>query len=114
MLTGKTKNKLALQKRLGLEQDDSVMMIGIVSRLTEQKGMELIARVMPELMASRVQLVVLGTGDPHYENVFRSASQTYPGRLSANFTYSEELALVLGTSPVDPKKVIQSPKLLLR
>ena len=92
IISGKKKNKLALQRRLGLEEDADVMMIGIVSRLTEQKGMELIARVMPELMASRVQLVVLGTGDPHYENVFRSASQTYPGRLSANFTYSEELS----------------------
>ena len=92
MLTGKTKNKLALQKKLGLEQDDSVMMIGIVSRLTEQKGMELISRILPELMASRVQLVILGTGEYHYENVFRSAAQAYPGRLSANFTYSEELS----------------------
>ena len=68
------------------------MMIGIVSRLTEQKGMELISRVLPELMASRVQLVVLGTGEAHYENVFRSAQNAYPGRLSANFTYSEELS----------------------
>ena len=92
MLSGKTKNKLALQKQLGLEEDDSVMMIGIVSRLTEQKGMELIARVLPELMASRVQLVVLGTGEYHYENVFRSAMHAFPGRLSANFTYSEELS----------------------
>ena len=92
MLTGKTKNKLALQHRLGLEEDDSVMMLGIVSRLTEQKGMELISRVLPELMASRVQLVVLGTGEAHYENVFRSAAQAYPGRLSANFTYSEEIS----------------------
>ncbi|MBR4122758.1 MAG: glycosyltransferase, partial [Erysipelotrichaceae bacterium] len=75
-----------------LEEDDSVMMIGIVSRLTEQKGMELISRVLPELMASRVQLVVLGTGEYHYENVFRSAANAYAGRLSANFTYSEELS----------------------
>ena len=67
-------------------------MFGIVSRLTEQKGMELIARVLPDLMASRAQLVVLGTGEYHYENVFRSAAQAYPGRLSANFTYSEELS----------------------
>ena len=92
ILTGKTKNKLALQRQLGLEEDDSVMMIGIVSRLTEQKGMELISRVLPELMASRVQLVVLGTGEYHYENVFRSAANAYAGRLSANFTYSEELS----------------------
>lgn len=92
VLSGKIKNKLALQRQLGLEEDDSVMMFGIVSRLTEQKGMELIARVLPDLMASRAQLVVLGTGEYHYENVFRSAAQAYPGRLSANFTYSEELS----------------------
>ena len=92
VLSGKTKNKLALQRQLGLEQDDSVMMMGIVSRLTEQKGMELIARVLPELMASRVQLVVLGTGEAHYESVLRSAEEAYPGRMSVNLRYSEELS----------------------
>lgn len=90
--SGKTKNKLALQRELGLAEDENVMLFGIVSRLTEQKGIDLITRILPELMASRAQLVLLGTGEPRYENVFRSAAQAYPGRLSANFTYSEELS----------------------
>ena len=58
----KWKNKVALQKELGLAQDKSKFMIGIVSRLTDQKGLDLIAYVMDELCAEDVQLVVLGTG----------------------------------------------------
>ena len=59
----KWKNKVALQKELGLAQDKSKFMIGIVSRLTDQKGLDLIAYVMDELCAEDVQLVVLGTGE---------------------------------------------------
>ncbi len=88
----KEKNKLALQERLGLNVDKDVMMIGIVSRLTDQKGMDLIAYVMDELCQDSIQLVVLGTGDEQYENMFRYFETKYPGKVSACICYSDELS----------------------
>ena len=67
----KSKNKIALQKDLGLEVNDKKMMIGIVSRLTDQKGIDLIAYIMDELCQDNIQLVILGTGEERYENMFR-------------------------------------------
>ena len=57
---------------MGLARDDKKFMIGIVSRLTDQKGLDLIQCVMDEICTDDVQLVVLGTGDDKYENMFRS------------------------------------------
>ena len=88
----KWKNKVALQKELGLAQDKSKFMIGIVSRLTDQKGLDLIAYVMDELCAEDVQLVVLGTGEEKYENMFRHFDWKYNDRVSANIYYSEEMS----------------------
>ena len=67
----KIKNKLKLQEELGLEKNAGTMMIGIVSRLTDQKGFDLIERVMDELCQDNVQIVILGTGEERYENMFR-------------------------------------------
>ena len=67
----KIKNKIALQKELGLEENQKTMMIGVVSRLTDQKGFDLVAYVMDELCQDAVQIVVLGTGEEQYENMFR-------------------------------------------
>lgn len=88
----KVKNKLALQKELGLEVDAGKFMIGIVSRLTDQKGFDLIAYVMDELCAWDVQLVVLGTGEERYENMFRHFDWKYNNRVSANIYYSEDMS----------------------
>ena len=88
----KVKNKRALQQQLGLEQDDKKFMIGIVSRLTDQKGFDLIQCVMDEICTDDVQLVVLGTGDEKYENMFRHYDWKYNGRVSANIYYSEEMS----------------------
>lgn len=88
----KPKNKLALQEELGLEKDNKVMMIGIVSRLTDQKGFDLIAYVLDELLQDNIQLVVLGTGEEQYENMFRHFAWKYPDRVSANIYYSEEMS----------------------
>lgn len=85
-------NKLALQEELGLDKDVHVMMIGIVSRLTDQKGFDLIDYVMDELCQDAVQVVVLGTGDPKYENMFRHFAWKYSGKVSANIYYSDELS----------------------
>ena len=88
----KVKNKLALQEELGLAVNDKTMMIGIVSRLTGQKGFDLIAYVMEELCRDNVQLVVLGTGEDKYENMFRYYDWKYSDKVSANIYYSEELS----------------------
>lgn len=88
----KSKNKKALQKQLGLEQNDKTMMIGIVSRLTDQKGFDLINYVMDELCQDNIQIVLLGTGEECYENAFRHFDWKYKQKVSANIFYSEELA----------------------
>ncbi len=88
----KKKNKIALQKQLGLDIDEKVMMIGIVSRLTDQKGFDLIQRVFEELLCDSVQFVILGTGEWKYEDMFKYFSGRFPGKVSANIFYSDELA----------------------
>jgi starch synthase len=86
----KIKNKRALQKELGLKNNDKSFMVGIVSRLTDQKGLDLIDCVIEELCSDDVQLVVLGTGEQKYENLFRHYAWKYSDRVSANIFYSNE------------------------
>ena len=88
----KAKNKVALQKELGLPENPKAMMIGLVSRLTDQKGFDLVAHVMDQLCEEDVQIVVLGTGDERYENMFRHYAWKYEDKVSAQITYSEELS----------------------
>ena len=88
----KGKNKLALQEELDLERDGGRFMIGVVSRLTDQKGFDLVECVMEELCDTDVQLVILGTGDPKYENLFRHYEWKYHGRVSSNIYYNNERA----------------------
>lgn len=88
----KIKNKRALQAELGLEQDDKKMLIGVVSRLTDQKGFDLINYMMDEICQDAIQLVVLGTGDEQYENMFRHFDWKYNNKVSANIFYSEALS----------------------
>lgn len=88
----KIKNKRALQRELGLTQSDSTFMVGIVSRLTDQKGFDLIAHMMDEMCQNDIQIVVLGTGEEKYENMFRHFAWKYQGKVSANIFYSEALS----------------------
>lgn len=88
----KVKNKTALQKELGLEVNPKAMMIGIVSRLTDQKGFDLIAYIMDELCQDAVQIVILGTGEERYENMFRHYDWKYNNKVSANIYYSEPMS----------------------
>ena len=89
----KVKNKLALQKELGLKVDEKCFMIGIVSRLTDQKGFDLIAYVLEEILSlDAIQMVVLGTGEERYENMFRYFDWKYNDKISANIYYSDELS----------------------
>ena len=86
----KIKNKRGLQKELGLAQDDRKFMVGIISRLTDQKGLDLVDYVIEEICAEDVQLVVLGTGEEKYEHLFRHFEWKYHDRVSANIYYSNE------------------------
>lgn len=88
----KVKNKIALQKELGLEVSPKRFMIGIVSRLTSQKGIDLIEFVLDELCQDAIQLVVLGTGEERYENMFRHYDWKDNQKVSANIYYSETMS----------------------
>ena len=88
----KVENKLRLQKDLGLPGDKDKYMIGLVSRLTDQKGLDLINAVMEGIVDDHTQLVVIGTGEGRYENMFRHYAWIKPGQVSANICYSNDLA----------------------
>ena len=88
----KVKNKRGLQEELGLEQNEKKFMVGIVSRLTDQKGLDLIEYVIEEICSEDTQLIVLGTGEEKYENLFRHYAWKYNNRVSANIFYSNDRA----------------------
>lgn len=88
----KANNKLKLQEELGLAVDKKKFMIGLISRLTDQKGLDLINYVIDRIVDDYTQLVVIGTGDPAYENMFRHYAWKYGDRVSANICYSDDLA----------------------
>ncbi len=91
-VSGKLENKLKLQDELGLEQGQDKFMIGLISRLTDQKGLDLVAQVIDGLLDDNTQFVLIGTGDPWYEGMFRSLEEQYKGRVSANIMYSDDRA----------------------
>ncbi len=88
----KWQNKTKLQQDLGLTVDKKKYMIGLISRLTDQKGLDLIRYVMDRITDEFTQFVIIGTGDPQYENMFRSYAWKYGDRISANICYSDDLA----------------------
>lgn len=88
----KSLNKLALQEELGLPKKADVPMISIVSRLTNQKGCDLIVDIANRLLQKDVQLVILGTGDYNYENHFKGLQELYPNKVSANIRFDNGLA----------------------
>lgn len=88
----KVQNKLKLQQDLGLAVDKKKYMIGLISRLTDQKGLDLIRYVMDRLVDDFTQFVIIGTGNPEYENMFRYYAWKYGDRISANICYSDDLA----------------------
>lgn len=88
----KLKNKLALQKELGLAVSAETPLIGIITRLVKQKGMDLVAHILQELLEKDVQIVLLGTGDDDFEDLFEYYSDMYPSKLSSNITFDQALA----------------------
>lgn len=92
VLDAKKENKLALQRELGLEENADKFVMGLISRLTDQKGLDLVNAIIPEVMDEHTQIVVLGTGDKQYEESFKAYAQEYPGNFAACILYDEPLA----------------------
>lgn len=101
-LAGKAACKRALQAELGLATDPDALLMVVVSRLTAQKGMDLLLAALPELLPQGVQLAVQGTGEPALEAAFRMAEQAHPGRVQVHIGYDEARAhrLVAGADVI--------------
>lgn len=91
-LKGKAECKRELQESLGLQVDPDIPIIGMVGRLSNQKGLDLVDYVIADIMRQNVQLVVLGMGDARYFNLFSWAENEYKGRIAARFTMDHALA----------------------
>ena len=89
VLEAKKENKKALQEELGLEQDEGKMVIGLISRLTSQKGLDLVTSVMERLIDGNTQVVILGTGEPQYEDSFRWFENAHKGTVCSSIMYDE-------------------------
>lgn len=90
---GKPANKRKLQEDMGLPVDQDVFLLGMVSRMTDQKGFDLIAYIMDELLATeKIQFIAVGTGEERYENMLRYFAEKYPDKMRVNVGYSEEMA----------------------
>jgi starch synthase len=91
-LERKKNAKLQLQTLLGLQPQADAMVLGVVSRLTEQKGLHLLAAVLGDVIRQGVQLALLGGGDPAIEQAFLAAAKKYPGQVSVTIGYDENMA----------------------
>jgi len=91
-LSGKYENKRRLQQDLGLDVSPDTPIVSLISRLVDQKGLDLIEYMLHEMMDMGIQFIVLGTGEKKYEDFFRYAQGRYPGRVSANMKYDGILA----------------------
>lgn len=91
-ISGKAVNKKQLQNMLSLPEDNDAMLIGMVTRLVEPKGIELIKFVLEEMMQDHIQLVILGKGDWAYEKYFCEMQNRYPGKLSVRIGFLQDMA----------------------
>ena len=94
-LTGKSANKQALQDRLKLAPEPDTPLLGMVSRLTQQKGVDLVLGIVPELLEQPMQLAILGEGNKAYELRWRQLADAHPRRVSVTIGYDEPLAHVI-------------------
>jgi len=91
-LNQKIKNKLKLQRELCFTVNENIPMIGIVTRLVKQKGLDLIVEKLLELLSLPIQIVLLGNGDGYYEDIFQYYASIYPSRISTKIIFDERLA----------------------
>ncbi|PEQ94001.1 glycogen synthase GlgA [Bacillus sp. AFS006103] len=91
-LEGKIENKQVLQQYFGLPEKESTPIIAMVTRLTAQKGLDLLLHVFQNLIQEDIQFIVLGSGDPKYENFFNQMEQEYPDKVRVYVGFNEALA----------------------
>lgn len=91
-MAGKAKCKEEIQKIFGLDQESAWPLLASVARLVEQKGIELVKQILPELMDMGVQLIVFGQGEQQYVDYFNWAKQQWPGQIGFSDAYTEEMA----------------------
>ncbi len=91
-LKRKQQNKGALRERFGLMDAGRAPLFAVISRLTDQKGLDVLAGLLPQFAQAGVQFAVLGTGDPAIESAFTATRAQFPGQVACRFTYDEELA----------------------
>ena len=99
-LSNKRPNKLALQQRMELDVDANTPLLGVVSRLTLQKGIDLIIQIIPELVSRGCQIAVLGSGDAANENALRQFALQYPGKVAVKIGFDESLSHLI-TAGID-------------
>lgn len=99
-LSNKRHNKRALQQRMGLDVNANVPLIGVVSRLTHQKGIDMIVQIIPELMARGCQLAILGSGEAVHENALLQFAQQHPGKVAVKIDFDENLSHLI-TAGID-------------
>ncbi|NLY73119.1 MAG: glycogen synthase GlgA [Tissierellia bacterium] len=85
-------NKKAFQKSLGFEVDENIPMLGMVTRLVDNKGLDLLTFIFEELMEEKIQFVLLGTGEADIENQYRLFQEKYPDKVSVNILFGDNLA----------------------
>jgi starch synthase len=88
----RARNKAALQQRFGLDAEPDAPLFGVISRLTGQKGLDLLLGAVPDLVAQGGQLMLLGNGEPALEAGFRAAAERHPGRVACLIGYDEAVA----------------------
>ncbi len=99
-LNNKQKNKLALQKRMGLNVNVNVPLLGLVSRLTHQKGIDMLVDILPQLATRNCQLAILGSGDAANEKTLLQFAQTFPGKIAVKIGFDESLSHLI-TAGID-------------
>jgi starch synthase len=91
-ISGKTKNKKHMQDLFGFRQDENTPIIAMITRLTKQKGLDLVKCVFHEIMEEKLQLIVLGTGEEEFEHFFREMAYRYPEKFKVYIGFNEKLA----------------------
>ena len=91
-MTGKKINKLELQRMVALPVDDKIPLFGTISRLAEQKGVDIQLGALAEMLNTGMQFVLLGSGSPEYERGYRELARQFPGKVAVKFSYDEALS----------------------
>ena len=91
-IEGKMENKLALQRENNMPEDPKIPLFGIVSRLSVQKGLDIVADAIHHLLSADVQFVLLGTGDERYQRIFRQIADEFPEKTGIHIVFDEDMA----------------------